>query len=186
MPRPLSALPGRSPTNATPLGLFCAPCSRVTRSVCQSCVSLSGRWCSPPPSLSFSPCLLPILLPYLLTLEVAKVDSLCFSLSSKLSTPVWSPYSYLPPLLSKKSPLPSHLCMHPATCLCSCIRSASELTCAPNLSHPWEPLAVPLTVTLYFSEPLLLLALTLRVIFTPQVPAYLLCTLSLLLTVMVG
>lgn len=144
MPRPLSALPGRSPTHATPLGLFCAPCSRVPRRGCQSCVSLSGLWCSPPPSLSFSPCLLPILLPYVLTLEVAKVDCLFFYLSSKLSTPVLSPYSYLTPLLSKKSPLPSHLCMHPAACLCSCIRSARQLTRAPNLSRPWEPLALSL------------------------------------------
>lgn len=56
MLRPLPALSGRGPPATTPLGLPCAPCSRVTRSVCQSCVSLSGFWLSPPPSLSSFPC----------------------------------------------------------------------------------------------------------------------------------
>lgn len=83
MPRPLSALPGRGPPNTTTIGLPCAPCSRVTRSVCQSCVSLSGLWvlATPLPELLF---LLPIVLPYPLTLEVAKVDSLFSYSFSKL------------------------------------------------------------------------------------------------------
>ncbi|KAJ8779952.1 hypothetical protein J1605_012121 [Eschrichtius robustus] len=54
-----------------------------------------------------------ILLPYPLTLEVAKVDSLFSYLFSKLPAPVLSPYSYPIPLLSKKSALPSHVCMCP-------------------------------------------------------------------------
>lgn len=54
-----------------------------------------------------------ILLPYSLTLEVAKVNYLFSYLFSKLSAPVLSPYSYPIPLLSKKSGLPSHVCMCP-------------------------------------------------------------------------
>lgn len=59
--------------------------------------------------------LLPIRLPYPLSLEVAKVDSLFSYLSSKLSTPVLSlcSFSNPTPLLSKKPPLPSHHCVHP-------------------------------------------------------------------------
>lgn len=54
------------------------PAAELTRSVCQSCVSLSGLWvlATPLPELLV---LLPVFLPYSLTLEVAKVDSL-FSL----------------------------------------------------------------------------------------------------------
>lgn len=84
------------------------PAAELTRSVCQSCVSLSGLWvlATPLPELLV---LLPIFLPYPLTLEVAKVDCLfslvvlqtsCSSRARIPTAPQFSPKNLLCPVIS--------------------------------------------------------------------------------------
>lgn len=134
MPRPLPALLGRGPPAATPLGLPCARCSQVSRSVCQSCVSLSGLWFTPPPSPASLRAPHPSALPphsggcqswfsvFLLVLQTS-----CFCLE-----PLLLPH----PTSLRKSPLPSHVCMHPGfpkahVCAASVLPASSliHLTC---------------------------------------------------------
>ena len=106
MPRPLCALPGSdAPRPALGSSQPSYPqCLSVMRVIVWALVLATP--------LSELLSLLLILLTYPLTPEVAKVDSLIFYLSAKLSSSVLSPYSCPTPLL-KKSPLPSHLCTHP-------------------------------------------------------------------------
>lgn len=143
MPRLRSAQLGQGPPHATPLGLPWAPCSRVTRGVCPSSVSLSGHRFSPAPSLSVSPCS-PSFGWTPLTLEVAEVGSRVSCLSSK--RPVVSPYAYPTPFVSENlcpvisagtQASRSHMSLRR-------IRPAgSPARWAPHLPPPpWEPRAV--------------------------------------------
>ena len=148
MLRPLPALSGRGPPATTPLGLPCAPCSRVTRSVCQSCVSLSGFWLSPPPSLSSFPCSLSSCP----TPSLWRLPKLIFCFPTcppNFLLLSWA-LSPTPPQFSQKKIL---LCPVMSACTQAslshksvrCVRSSCQLTCAPNLSPPsWESWGVSL------------------------------------------
>lgn len=154
MPRLRSAQLGQGPPHATPLGLPWAPCSRVTRGVCPSSVSLSGHRFSPAPSLSVSPCS-PSFGWTPLTLEVAKVGSRVSCLSSK--RPVVSPYAYPTPFVSENlcpvisagaqaSPKPHVFAPHPSRWLARSLgtspatASVGTTGSVSGLGHSFEPL----------------------------------------------
>lgn len=129
--RPLPALSGRGPPDTTPLGLPCAPCSRVTRSICQSCACHCLGSAPATTLLSSSPCSLSSCP----TPSLLRLKDFLFSCTSppKLPAPVLDPTLHHPS--SQKSPLPSHVCMHPVACLSHKKPSAASVPPASSLVH---------------------------------------------------